>query len=230
MKIMVVDDQPEILALIKSMMEPLGCEVFTLTDSREAAQRAKAQSFDAVFVDVRMPHLDGFDLTRSIRSSPVNGQVPIVMLTGSDDVQTMQLGFKAGATYFLGKPISQERIQSLFNAVLGPMQAQKRKHARLPFQTMVNCSSATGSERQFIARSLNIGEGGMLLEGSKSVGVAQSMTVEFSLASSVGRRQLQLFAKVQRLTPPDRFSLEFIDLPDSDREAIRAFIVGEVRR
>jgi len=229
MKIMVVDDQPEILAVIKAMLELLGCEVFTLTDSREAALRAKTQSFDAVFVDVRMPHLDGFDLTRSVRSSPVNANVPIVMLTGSDDVQTMQQGFKAGATYFLGKPVSLERIQSLFNAVLGPMQTQKRKHARLPFKTMVNCAVGSSGESQFVARSLNIGEGGMLLESSKKVELRQSMSIEFFL-SSVDSRQLQLFAKVQRLTPPDRFSLEFIELSDSDRETIRAFIVGEVRR
>ena len=229
MKIMVVDDQPEILNLIKAMMEPLGCEIFTLADSREAAQRVKTQSFDAIFVDVGMPHMDGFELTRSVRSSPMNGKVPIVMLTGSDDVQTMQMGFKAGATYFLGKPVSLERIQSLYNAVLGPMQTQKRMHARLPFQTMVNCSSGTGGERQFVAKSLNIGEGGMLLEGSKSVAMAQSLNVEFFL-SSMGSRQLQLFAKVQRLAPPDRFGVEFIHLLDSDRGAIRAFIMGEVRR
>src|SRR5579863_8923116 len=150
MKIMVVDDQPEILAVIKAMMEPLGCEILTLTESREAALRAKTHSFDAVFVDVRMPHMDGFDLTRSVRSSPMNGKVPIVMLTGSDDVQTMQLGFKAGATYFLGKPVSLERIQSLFNAVLGPMQTQKRKNARLPFKTMVNCCFGSSGGSQFV--------------------------------------------------------------------------------
>lgn len=227
MKIMVVDDQPEVLGLIKTMMEPLQCEVTALADSREAAECLRTQSFDAVFVDVVMPHMDGYELTRVVRSSEHNGRVPIVMLTGSDDIQSMRRGFKAGATYFLGKPISQERMNTLFNAVLGPMLTQRRKYARLPFQTTVKCSYSLAGENSFDARSLNLGEGGMSLESATALKVGKSVNLDFALPSM--DQPLRLVAKVHRFTPPNRYGVEFVQPPTTDREAIQAYIAGESR-
>jgi len=227
MKIMLVDDQPEILDVIKSMIEPLKCEVLALTDSREAAEIVKTQHFDAVFLDVMMPHVDGFELTRIVRSSTPNGKIPIVMLTGSDDVQSMRQGFKAGATYFLGKPISHERIHTLFNVVLGPMLTQRRKYARLPFETTVVCSYTLHGEDSFSARSLNIGEGGMSIESSTRLKIGKPVNVDFSLPSM--DRPLRLVAKVHRFTPPDRYGVEFVRPPEADCGAIRGYIAGEGR-
>jgi CheY-like chemotaxis protein len=227
MKIMVVDDQPEVLGVIKAMIEPLKCEVVALEDSREAAECVKTQSFDAVFLDVMMPHVDGFELTRIVRSSAPNGKVPIVMLTGSDDVQSMRKGFKAGATYFLGKPVSQERMHTLFNAVLGPMLTQRRKYARLPFETTVHCSYSLTGENSFKARSLNIGEGGMSLQSKSQLKVGKPVNLDFELPSI--DRPLRLVAKVHRFTPPDRYGVEFVRPPEADRGAIRGYIAGEGR-
>ena len=96
---MVVDDEPAVLDLIKSMIEPMGCEIQTMDDSRAAAERLETEKFDGVLVDVVMPHLDGFELTKRIRRSRNNRE--IVMLTGFDDVDTIRKGFGAGATCFL---------------------------------------------------------------------------------------------------------------------------------
>ena len=69
LKILAVDDEPEILMLLKDMIEPLGCELLPVHDSREAARLIELEKFDGVIVDVKMPHLDGFELTRRIRLS-----------------------------------------------------------------------------------------------------------------------------------------------------------------
>jgi len=106
LKILVVDDEQDILKLVKGLLEPLGVEVLGLADSREAAQRVNKEKFDGVFLDSRMPYLDGFGLAKSIRGSPLNGKVPIVMLSGANDVETMRKGFQAGITFFLSKPIT----------------------------------------------------------------------------------------------------------------------------
>lgn len=225
MKIMVVDDQPEVLGLIKAIIEPLQCEVLALEDSREAARCVKTQSVDAVFLDAAMPGLDGFELTKIVRSSIPNSKVPIVMLTGFDDVHSMRRGFKAGANYFLGRPVTHERVLTLFNAVLGPMLTQRRKYARLPFQTTVTCCYSLLGENSFIARSINIGEGGMSLQSPTELKVGKLVTLNFPVPSI--DRQLQLVAKVHRFTPPDRYGVEFIQPPEADREAIRGYIAGE---
>lgn len=98
-KIMAVDDEPEILQLIKVVVEPLEMEVLTSPDSREAAQRVESEVFDGFLVHARMPHLDGFQSTESIRHSPANSTVSMTMLTGADDVETMRKGFHAGVTF-----------------------------------------------------------------------------------------------------------------------------------
>src|SRR5271157_3835465 len=104
MKILLVDDEPEVCRLVKTMVEPLGVEVRTSSDSREAALILQTEKFDGIMLDVAMPNLDGVELTRKIRASPPNQQVPIIMITGMDDVETMRRAFEAGATFFIGKP------------------------------------------------------------------------------------------------------------------------------
>ncbi len=63
-RIMAVDDEPDVLRTFKTLVEPLGYEVITIVDGREAAERLKSEKFDGIFVDAQMPHLDGFELTK----------------------------------------------------------------------------------------------------------------------------------------------------------------------
>ena len=139
MKILVVDDEPEVCKLIKTMVEPLGVEVRTSSDSREAALIVENEKFDGIMLDAAMPNLDGFDLTRKIRTTPPNQQAPIIMITGMDDVDTMRRAFKAGATFFIGKPFSREKIYAIFRTARGAMLAERRRYARLPYRTTVTC-------------------------------------------------------------------------------------------
>ena len=66
-----------------------------MVDSREAARAVETQKLEGVILDVLMHNLDGFELTELIRKSKANPRVPIVMLTGLDDVHTMRRAFKA---------------------------------------------------------------------------------------------------------------------------------------
>lgn len=228
LKIMAVDDDPGVLGVIKAMVESVGSEVSAFSDSLEAARRVKSQSFDAIFLDATMPGIDGFELTAQIRASSLNGKVPVVMVTGYDDIQTMRQGFKAGVTYFIGKPVSYERVQGLYNAVLGPMLTQRRRHARLPFITPVSCTVGEKNAPPFSAKSVNIGEGGMSIEGACSLQVGNEVVVQFSLPQAP--KPLRIAARVVRVAPPNRFAVEFLQPPAYDLEAIQIFIVGEVQK
>ncbi len=166
LRVMVVDDEPEVLALIKAMVEPLGCDVLALTDSREAARKLEIEKFDGVLLDFQMPHLDGLELTKAARASHLNGKVPIVMLTGYDNVEMIRKCFSAGVTFFLGKPFTRERVYSMMSSVRGCMLGEKRRHARLPFRAAVHCRSSESRRGHFKSGSLDISEGGMLLAPS----------------------------------------------------------------
>ncbi len=222
-KVLFVDDEPDVLKLLKSLVEPLGFEVLTLADSREAARRLQTEKFDAVFLDARMPHLDGFELAKTIRTSPANSGVPMVMLTVYNDAETMRKGFKAGISFFLGKPVSQDRMAGMLRAMRGAMLKEKRRHARLPLRTSVTCQ--LGPTR-FKSESQNIGEGGMLLDMSGGANVGQELEIEFLLpqASSPVKAQVTVLRK----QPPDKIAVRFLALTPSDREAIVGYINGKI--
>jgi CheY-like chemotaxis protein len=224
LKLLIVDDDPDVLKVLKEMLKSLSYEVLGLEDSREAASRIDRQKFDAIFLDARMPHLDGFTLARHIRVSASNASAPIVMLTGYDDVDTMRAGFRAGITFFLGKPPELAKLSGLLRCLHGAMLREKRSYVRLPLRTVVTCEK---DEHRFTSTSINISEGGILLEYSGGLAVGDSAVLRFSIPQSPG--MLNPRATVVRKEPPDRIALHFVDLDPEERKAIKDFIAGRVK-
>jgi CheY-like chemotaxis protein len=224
MKLLVVDDEPAVLKTIKNVLQSLGYEVLALADSREAAERVNRQKFDGAFLDARMPHLDGFALTRHIRGSLTNSSIPIFMLTAYDDVDTMRAGFRAGITFFLSKPPELRQLQGILKHMHAAMLKEKRSYARLPLRTVVSCRTG---ELQFTAASVNIGEGGMLLETSGGLQEGQEVELRFSLPEM--QAGLNPRARVVRKEPSDRIAVQFTQLAPEERKAIQAYIAGIVK-
>jgi CheY-like chemotaxis protein len=110
-RILAVDDDVAVLEVLQLMLEELNCEVLALSDSRQAADRVKHQEFDCIFMDSRMPYLSGLDLARLIRDSGVNGSVPIVMLTGSQDSRGRIPEAQGPVTFFVGKPFDMPTLE-----------------------------------------------------------------------------------------------------------------------
>lgn len=189
--IMVVDDEPEVLKFMKSVVTPLGHELATFADSRKAAERIAKQRFDVVFVDMRMPDLDGFELTKRIRGSKPNADTAIVMLTGASDVEILRQAFREGVTLFLTKPVAPARLSSLVTAMERSKWKDKRHSARLPLWAAVNCK---WGDKQVTLRSINISESGMLLEPSVYAEADQEVSLEFKIAEV--RASLNVRAKI----------------------------------
>ncbi len=221
LRVMVVDDDPITLSMVKSHLARLEAQPFLFEDSRLASERLASERFDLFIVDARMPHLDGFELTRRIRASRLNAAVPVVMLTASDDGQTMREGFKAGISFFLGKPVSYAKLRGLVEAARGAALKERRKHVRIPFRTAVNCRFG---EQRFQAESVNLGGSGMAFAPSGGLGEGQILEMSFSLPGA--DRPLRLHAKVVRKEPEDAAAVEFVDLPPDERTALKNFFAG----
>jgi CheY-like chemotaxis protein len=219
LRILVVDDEPAALRLIKALVEPLGYEVLSLTDSRQAAEVVNRQKLDAVFVDVQMPGLDGFELTKLIRASRSNSTVPIVMTAELDEVDTMRRGFKAGVTFFLNKPFNPDKLRGLLLTLRSAILKERRRNVRLPFQATVTCR---WGEKQSKLISANISECGMLLESLVGLEPGQEIDSQFMLP--LGQVPLKPRAKIVRKEPPDRVGVVFLGLTPQDQEAVRKFI------
>ncbi len=226
LRIIAVDDDPSTLELLKALVEPLGYEVLAVRDSRDAARLIDHEKFDGVVVDVLMPHMDGFQLTQCIRNSQLNRKVPIIMLTAQDDADTMRKGFSAGVNFFLGKPFTRERMTALFAAARGSMLKEKRVHTRLPYRATVDCKWFGQRQGHFKAGSVDICEAGMLLGPSGGLDVGQEIDLEFEMPTS--KAPLKPRAKILRRDKTDNIAVEFINISDKDREAIRTFINARV--
>jgi predicted signal transduction protein with EAL and GGDEF domain/FixJ family two-component response regulator len=105
--VLVADDDPVMRLLMLEMLQQVGLDGIEAGDGREALALARERRPDLILMDVEMPHLDGFAACREIRRSEGPGaSVPIVMVTGGDDIEAVTSAYEAGATDFVSKPIN----------------------------------------------------------------------------------------------------------------------------
>ncbi len=116
LRIALVDDQALVREGLKSLLRGLGFDVVLDCEDGAALLAAlTAQTVDLVLSDVRMPRMDGIELTRELRSA--GSQVPIVLLTTFDDSEVMLRAIEAGAQAFLLKDVSPEDLQDAVQRV-----------------------------------------------------------------------------------------------------------------
>src|SRR5580658_6505430 len=130
-KILVVDDDSALCEFIQEVLTAEKIESYVATDGLGAAARLREERFDAVFLDMRMPFLDGIELATRIRSSGVNQTTPLVMITGDQDNKVMQRAFSAGVNLFLFKPVDRPRLMRILNAADNFIQSQRRRFTRV---------------------------------------------------------------------------------------------------
>jgi len=104
--VLVVDDDEVARMLIRGALEHEGFEADEASDGREAISAFLTGRPDAVILDVVMPNMDGFEACAALRRIPSAADVPILILTGKDDVDSVQKAFDLGATDFATKPIN----------------------------------------------------------------------------------------------------------------------------
>jgi len=223
LKIMVVDDEPLSLKLIRSLAAPSGHTVLTFEDSQEAGQRAENQRFDVTFVAMRTPQLDGLELARRIRNAPLNREATIVMLSATDDIASLRKAFGEGADFVLTKPVTAGRIRPMLAAMDSPGWKGRRHAARLPLFTEVVCAC---DERQFPLRSMNISETGMLLHPSLDLEIGQEVGLEFKIAEV--RASLNVLARIVRKEGTERVAMAFIGLAPEHHNAIQLYVMGRL--
>lgn len=116
--VLVADDDPIILGLVVYRLENSGYRVITAADGEEALQLALAKRPALAVVDVMMPQLDGYELTRRLRSHDDTRDMPIILLTARVQEADVDQGFEAGADDYLRKPFSPQELRSRVHALL----------------------------------------------------------------------------------------------------------------
>ena len=116
-RILVVDDEQDLLEILKFNLETEGYEVVTATSAEDALQLDIA-SFDLMLLDVMMGGMSGFAMARQLKDNPATSQVPIIFLTARDTENDTVTGFNLGADDYISKPFSLREVMVRVRAVL----------------------------------------------------------------------------------------------------------------
>lgn len=119
MRVLVVDDHDINRRAIQLILQPLGCDIATAADGMSALKICETSSFDLIFMDVRMPELDGRETTRRIRAGAgLNAHVPVIAVTADTAPEDIAACTAAGMTYFVPKPITPQMLLGAINHVM----------------------------------------------------------------------------------------------------------------
>lgn len=115
-KILIVEDDASFSRILARCLEGAGYEVVTAADGQEALARASREQFDAVLLDLHLPHLSGMEVLRGLRT--LGTTVPVVMMSGHGTIENAVEAIKLGALDFLPKPFAPEELRRLLAEVL----------------------------------------------------------------------------------------------------------------
>jgi CheY-like chemotaxis protein len=126
MRVLVVDDHDINRRALQLILQPLGCDIATAADGLTAVRICEQTAFDLIFMDVRMPEMDGREATRRIRAGGgPNAGVPIIAVTADTAPDDIAACTEAGMTYFVSKPITPPMLLGAVTHVMTLAQADE---------------------------------------------------------------------------------------------------------
>lgn len=118
-KIMVVDDEPYIARVIKFKLEQEGYTVISANDGQSGLQKIKEEKPDLVLLDVMMPGLSGYEVCQKIKEDAELAGIPVVILTAKGQERDREQGLTMGASDYITKPFSPNRLLELVKSMIG---------------------------------------------------------------------------------------------------------------
>lgn len=119
-KIMVVDDEPEILGILKFRMSSWGYDALTAQNGKEGLRMAEEKKPDLILLDVMMPGMSGFDVLKELKSKDSTKNIPVIMITVAAAKHEVDEGIKLGAAYYLSKPYDAQELLNRIKSIIGP--------------------------------------------------------------------------------------------------------------
>lgn len=136
-KILVVDDEPDIRELIEYNLKKEGYQVITAENGVKAIEQAKKHSPQLILLDIMMPEMDGIEACRNIRSLPEFKDTFIVFLTARSEEYSEVSGFNVGADDYIAKPIKPRILVSRINALLRRNKQEADRDERLKISDII---------------------------------------------------------------------------------------------
>lgn len=155
-RLMIVDDDPMLRGMVSKTLRHAGFDVQEVAGGELALELFQQEAFDLMLLDVMMPDLDGYEVCTGIRNMPHGVRVPILMLTGLNDTDSIEHAYRAGATDFIAKPINWTllvyRVRYALRAASAFESAMQSRERLERAQSIAKMGSweIIGSDRQFV--------------------------------------------------------------------------------
>ena len=139
--ILIADDDEDILELVRIRLSRAGHELLLARDGAEALALARSHRPDLALLDVTMPNMDGFEVTRELRADPTTSEMSIVLLTARAQTADVARGFEAGADDYVTKPFSPGELQRRVEEILDGLGGDKHAVGPVDSFSMIRSSS-----------------------------------------------------------------------------------------
>ena len=117
--IMVVDDNPDIITIVRTILEGKGYNVLSASSGPELLEMLKTQKPDLIILDIMMPEMDGLEVLTRLKGMNDTTAIPIILLTAKVQYEDVLGGYKLGADYYITKPFTSTQLVNGINLLLG---------------------------------------------------------------------------------------------------------------
>src|SRR5262245_33003831 len=117
-KILIIDDDLDTLRLVGLMLQRQGYQISASTSGQQGLDKAFNEEPDLILLDVMMPDMDGYEVTRRLRQNPSTMETPILMFTAKSQMEDKVIGFEVGANDYLTKPTHPSELQARVKTLL----------------------------------------------------------------------------------------------------------------
>jgi CheY-like chemotaxis protein len=117
--IMVVDDNPDIITIVRTILEGKGFNVLSASSGAECLEVLKSHKPDLIVLDIMMPEMDGLEVLTRLKAMSEFTNVPVVLLTAKVQYEDVLGGYKLGADYYITKPFTSTQLINGINLLLG---------------------------------------------------------------------------------------------------------------
>jgi DNA-binding response OmpR family regulator len=217
---LIVDDEMAVCEMVGKVLASAGMQALTVTRSTDAPRLLNEGKFDLVFLDMHMAAPDGIELARQMRESQWNRATPIILISDDQRPSSMSIGFEAGASFFLYKPIDKARLLKLIRATQGSTEEEKRQTRRVAFQSKVRLRCRA---EELEAETVDLSLTGVLVKAHRTFPVGSPVNVALNLSQRM--RPIVGVGSDVRVTGDNQMAIQLDQLTVRESERLQEFLL-----
>ena len=219
-RVLIIDDEKENCELIERVVGYLGMEALTLQSSAQAVDLLERNKFDLVILDFHMASPDGVELARQVRQMRSNRTTPVILVSDDQRPSAVSIGFEAGASFILYKPLDKERLLKTLRATQSTVDRERRRTRRIPVQHRVQLRAGAVDVE---SETINVSLSGMLVRAQRMLPLGSR--VEMSLHLGGGMKPIAGRGSIVRVAGANQMGIQMDALAATESERLEEFLL-----